>query len=106
MSFVATPTTWFPNWSEDGTTITVPIATFPELTAVEADGTTGDIRKIIYAMVQASYAKFISLPVADRPTKMVVEKRSTLDAATNILTSVYTFTFKNEILSQDVAPEV
>lgn len=106
MSFVATPNTWFPAWAEDGTTITVPIASFPEMTAIEADGATGDIRKIIFALCQAAYAKYISLPASDRPTKMTITKNSNLDSATNILTSTFTVTFKNEILSQDVAPEV
>lgn len=105
MSFVATPNTWFANWAEDATNITVPIASFPEMTAAEADGTAGDIRKIIFAVCQAAYAKFISLPASDRPTKMVIAKNSSLDSATNVLTSTFTFTFKNEILSQDVAPE-
>lgn len=106
MSFTATPNTWFPAWTEDGTEITVPIASFPELTATEADGTTGDVRKIIFAICQAAYAKYMALPTTDRPTKLTITKNSTLDSVTNILTSTFTFKFLNEIINQDVAPEV
>lgn len=105
MSFIATPTGWFPAWSEDGTMITVPISSFPELSEAEADGSTGDIRKIMFAICQQAYAKYVALPTSDRPVKMVVTKNSTLDSATNVLTSTFTFKFLNEILSQDVAPE-
>jgi len=43
------PSTWIPSWSEDGTDVTFPIASIPELTAAEADGATGDMRKCIYS---------------------------------------------------------
>ena len=105
MPFIATPTNWFPGWSEDGTSITVPITTFTELTAAEADAASGDIRKIMYAICQQAYAKNLSLPTAEKPTKMVISKNATFDATTGILTSTFTFKFLNEIISQDVAPE-
>jgi hypothetical protein len=102
MSFIATPTGWFPGFAEDAGTITVPITSFPELTSAEANS---DVRKIMFAICQQAYAKYTALPTVDRPTKMVISKNSTLDSATNVLTSTFTFRFTNEILSQDVAPE-
>jgi hypothetical protein len=44
MAFDPAPSSLFPSWSEDGTTISVPIASIANLTAAEADGTTGDWR--------------------------------------------------------------
>ncbi len=105
MAFSAVPTACFPNWSEDGTTISVPIATFPELTAAEADAATGDIRKIVYAVCEKIWGWWNALATADRPTKMVLTKSSSVDATTGIVTNVYTFTFKNSITAQDVSAE-
>lgn len=106
MAFSPVPTNWFSGWSEDATNITVPIATFPELTAAEADGATGDIRKILYALCAKCWSIWNALATADRPTKMTLTTSSSVDATTGIITNVYTFTFKNSITAQDVASEI
>ena len=59
MAFDQKPSSWFDNWSENGTAISVPIATFPEMTAEEADATTGDIRKVIYAICEKIYQEYL-----------------------------------------------
>lgn len=51
-----TPGTLFSSWSEDGTNITVPIASWPGLTADIADATTGDARKVIVSFAQQAFA--------------------------------------------------
>jgi hypothetical protein len=99
------PTAWFANWTSDGTDVTLPIASVPELTAAEADVTTGDIRKIMYAILERCWVKWNSLAIADRSTKMVLTKSSSVEAATGIITTVFTYTFKNTITAQDVADE-
>lgn len=78
MAFNPAPNALFPSWSEDGTTIEVPIASFPELTAAEADGATGDSRKVVYALLQKIYAAIQALPEGDRPTQMRVSRAQTL----------------------------
>jgi len=105
MAFSPVPTACFPSWSEDATNITVPIASFPELTAAEADAATGDIRKILYAIVEKTWTWWNALLTADRPTKMTLTKSSSVDTSTGIVINVYTFTFKNSITAQDVAAE-
>ena len=50
MAWDPLPPTWMASWSEDGTNITVPIATFTKMTAAEADASSGDIRKVLFAM--------------------------------------------------------
>lgn len=96
---------WFENWSEDGTDITVPIATFPELTAAEADASTGDIRKIAFAIVDKLYQEYTALDSAERPTKMYIGKSSVIDPATGLVTNTYNIRFYNAVLSQDVDDE-
>lgn len=105
MAWSPVPTACFPNWSEDGTNITLPIAALPELTAAEADAATGDIRKILYALCEKVWGWWNALASADRATKATITKSSSVDATTGIITNVYTFTFKNSITAQDVANE-
>ena len=94
MAFDKKPSTWIASWAEDGTNITVPIASFPELTADEADGTTGDIRKVCFAWCKKLIAKWLATATADRPAKMVISQSSSApDAVTGIITQSFQFTF-------------
>ena len=80
MVYSKVPTDWFENWSEDGTNITVPLATFPEMTAAEADAATGDFPNILYAILHKAREKFKALAVADRPAYMSIYKTETPSA--------------------------
>lgn len=106
MAWNPLPPSWFANWAEDGTNITVPIATFPELTAAEADATAGDIRKVLFAICDKCWSVWSALVTADRPSKMTLSKSVSVNAATGIATNTFTFTFQTLVVSQDVAPEV
>jgi len=99
------PPAWFANWTSNGTNITLPIASMVELTSPEADVSTGDIRKVMYAVLENMWLKWNALLIADRPTKMVMTKSASVDPASGVITTVYTYTFKNTISAQDVAPE-
>lgn len=105
MAFDAKPSTWIPNWSEDGTDISVPIATFPKLTAAEADATTGDIRKVLFAVVDKLYDAWNNTAAADRPAKMTMTKTKAVDVSTGLVTSIYQFRFTTEITEEDVVAE-
>jgi hypothetical protein len=99
-----TPAHWLPSWSEDGTNITVPIASFPELTAGEADGATGDIRKTVYAICEKLNAAYQAEAQADRPAQMVITRGQNLNAAGQIV-KTFSFTFVLAPTALDVAPE-
>jgi len=105
MAFTATPTAWIPSWAEDGTDITVPIASFPELTAAEADAVTGDIRKITFAILEQLWDVWTATATADRPTQWTMAKNASVNTATGITTTQYTCTFAIETTAQDVADE-
>ena len=99
------PTAWIANWSANADTITIPIASFTELTANEANATTGDIRKIMYAVNEQLWTAWSALAAANRTTKMTMTKSSSSNATTSVLTHVYTWTFNNTVTTQDVANE-
>jgi hypothetical protein len=105
MAFSPVPTNFFASWSENGTTISVPIASFPEMTAAEADGATGDIRKILYAICERCWSVWNALATADKPTKMTIGKSSNTNVLTGKITHQYTFTFINSVSAQDVDAE-
>jgi len=92
MAFVKTPTTWLPNISEDTTNITLPLASLPELTAAEADGASGDIRKILYALMEQLYSVWAAQEVADRPTKFTMTRATSVNDDTGAITRMYAIT--------------
>jgi len=91
MAFDKTPGVWLTNWTEDGTYITVPLGTFPELTAAEADASTGDIRDIIFAFLEKFWTVYNDLPAADRPGKLVIIKTASADMIRGVLKNRYIF---------------
>ena len=90
MAFSKVPTDWLAGWSEDATSITVPLATFPQLSAVEADGATGDIRAITHAIMEKLWSEWNGRAAADRPTKMTISKSASVSVATGVTTNTYT----------------
>jgi len=105
MSFDKTPTNWFESWSEDGTYITVPLATFPEMSAADADAATGDIRKIMFAILEKFYSVYLATATADRPVKLTVTKTATADMVRSVIKSRYVFTCETDISAQEVREE-
>lgn len=91
MAFVDTPTGYFASWAEDGTDITVPIASLPQLDAAEADGTTGDIREIVRAFLEQVYTVYSALATADKSARFDITKATTLVSGT--LRNTYTVRF-------------
>ena len=84
MAFDPAPSSLFPSWSENGTTISVPIASIANLTAAEADGTTGDWRAVIGRLVDDVYNYDNALATADSPTKFTIT-RQRFESGTSIV---------------------
>ena len=83
----------------------MPLASFPELTAAEADGTDGDIRKILFAILTKIYAVWAALTLANRPGKMRITRTDDMDEETGEMTRTFTFRFHLSGTAQDVADE-
>ena len=105
MAFSKVPTAWIPNWSEDGTDIIVPIATFPQLTAAEADAATGDIRKILFGVADALVNAWIAKAAADRPAKMTLSRSTSVNDQTGAVSRRYVFDFELSTVAEEVADE-
>ena len=105
MAFDAKPSTWIANWSEDATNITVPIATFTEMTAAEADATTGDIRKVVFAILEHLWGIWYATAAADRPAKMTMDRSISIDDGSGVVTKQYVFVFKTTTSGQEVSAE-
>ena len=104
MAFNPAPNNWIPNWDETTGTISVPVATFPQLTNAEAHETTGDIRKVLFAINEQLALRWTAIAQADRPAKMTITKTQTLDAVGNIVVN-YSHTFVLTPTTIDVTAE-
>lgn len=97
MAFNKAPSNWLTGYSLNTNAVTVntsnagATATFPELTSSEANASTGDIRKIVYAVIEQLYQKFQATPAADRPNRMNVSRSSTV-GTDNAVTHTYIVT--------------
>jgi len=105
MALDVTPSAWIADWSENGTDVTFPIASIPYLDAVEADGTTGDIRKVMFALIEKIYSTYIETASADRPTKMTLSKSVSTNTETGVITNNYSIRFYTRISDQEVVSE-
>ena len=103
MAFDKTITDYIAGWSEDGTDVTFPIASLPQLTAADADATTGDIRKVLFALLDQIYTVWTALPTAERSTKMLVSRSQSMSGG-KIGTS-YRFDFQLDPLAVEVTDE-
>lgn len=105
MAFDPLPPSWIDSWSEDGTTISIPLASFPEMTAAEADAATGDVRKVLYAICEKLWTEWSGRDTADLPAKMTISRSSTVNEATDAITRRYTLTFVTAVTTSEVVAE-
>jgi len=105
MAFDDTPANWIASFGEDGTNIGVPIASFPELTEAEADGTTGDIRKIWFAILEKLWNEWNDRAAGDRPGKWTQTKSMSVNTTTGVVTTTYVSTIYTGVLTQEVVDE-
>lgn len=105
MAWDPAPSSWISTWSEDATDVTFTMATLTEeLTAAEADATTGDWRDCLFSILKHSYDYYNGLATADKPTKLTMSQSASVDTNDEL---VYTFQirFYTDISGQDVASE-
>ena len=105
MAFDPKPSTWISNWTSDGTEISIPIATFPQLTSAEANATTGDIRKVLFAICERIMSAWNTSQSVDRPAKWTMNSAASVNTSTGQITRTYTFTFVTAATSEEVVNE-
>ena len=74
MAFNKAPTEWIASWSEDGTDVSFPIASVTDLTAAEADATTGDLRAVAFRLIESLYQHISGLDTADAPGQLSITR--------------------------------
>lgn len=125
MAIVVAPGTWLGAGYSVGTgtitfgtneNVTEANRTFPALVeAGEAHATTGDIRKLLFAIVDGLYAKWLArVAIAAEyptdatkavPTKMTIYKSTSTNDTTGEVTRTFTFQFKTGVTGEEVAAE-
>jgi hypothetical protein len=75
----------------------------PELTEVEADPTTGDYRKILFALMEMMYVKYQA--VTPVPGKLTLTRSSFEDTASGELVRTYTVQIRTNVTGVEVADE-
>ena len=106
MPFNPAPTALFgADYTGSSTDAALKISDFPELTAAEADGTTGDSRKMLYAILSKVELGVNALEAANKPSKMTISKSSTAPNALGVFRRSFSISFDVAIGSADVAAE-
>jgi hypothetical protein len=70
----------------------------PELTDSEANATTGDVRKLMFGLIDGIHkkldAKNTALASADRPSNFTFSKSATVNPSDGTMLQTYTFNFR------------
>ena len=104
------PSEIFDGYTSDGTTITIPLAALPGLTAAEANATTGNVMEVSRQIVDRLHSGITALVPTARPTKAAVTKQnpSIATGATvspGTLRQAYTLTFDLTPTALELASE-
>ena len=99
------PSHWIDGYTANTTSITIPIASLDGLDAAEADASTGDIRKVLRALLTTVNAAWQGEDPADRPAKWTQSRSSSIDGTTSIVTRTFTHVFRTAAAGEEVVPE-
>lgn len=87
MAFNPSPTGYFPGITtlSSGNSVDTSGVFFP-YSSLESynPATSGDVRQLIYSIVEAAYDEFNSLATADRPAKLTITRSSSIPADNTI----------------------
>ena len=105
MGWSASPSNYFSAWSFSEPDITLPRTCVPNLNEEACDPTDGDIRKVMFTLLEQVYSTWYALPTADRSTKMTVSRSQSINQTTSYVTRSYTYTFVLEPTVMEVVGE-
>ena len=105
MSWSAVPTVYLSAYSFSEPDMTIPRTCVSNLSAVEADAVTGDIRSIMFSILEQVYAVWYALPTANKSTKMTLTRSQSINQLTSLITRSYTYTFVLDIGTLEVTGE-
>lgn len=96
------PTEIFAGYSADGTSITIPLADLPGLTAAEADAVTGDGRKVAFELVKTIAEMYLAIPTASRPAGLSATIGTLQGLSATTVRRSYSLAFDLDATSADV----
>lgn len=101
------PEDWISGWNFNDGTVSFPIASLEGLTAENADAQTGDIREVLFRLLEHVRDKNESLPAAERPTKMTFTRGTSGSEAGGVttVTRSHTLRFLTDVGALAVQPE-
>lgn len=112
MAFDPKPSTWLgAGYSLANNAISLTTAdkdgdiALPEVTDAEADPTTGDIRKVLFGLMEAIFQAWNGVAAADRPTMMTIQKGSYANVETGRIETTFTARFTTVAAGYEVADE-
>lgn len=112
MAFDPKPSTWLgAGYSVAGNAISLTTAdkdgdkALPEVTDAEAHATTGDIRKVLFGLMEAVFQAWNGVEVANRPTMMMIQKGSYTNVETGNIETTFTARFTAVAAGYEVADE-
>ena len=77
----------------------------PEVTDADAHATTGDIRKVLFGLMEAIFQAWNGVAVADRPTMMTIQKGSYANVETGQIETTFTARFTAVAAGYEIADE-
>lgn len=92
-------------YTANSTDVIFKVADLPQLTSAEANASTGDSRKVLFAILDKVAAAIDAMPAADRPKKVRVSRSSTAPNASGQFTQTYSFSFDLAAGSVEVVNE-
>ena len=98
------PAGWLDSWSEDGTDITLPIASVAGLTPALADGTTGDVREVVRLLLEELLTHQDGVATEAIIENMLITKAQAVQGADKIQ-SKFTVVFESGITASAVEAE-
>lgn len=109
MAFNPYPTGYFPNINVTGviagvTGVFIPYADLESFNYSVATASSGDIRQLVYSLIEPVADEYLSLATADKPTQMTVSRTASVPSD-NVLRKTYTFTMNLSFSGLSVVPE-
>lgn len=98
------PAEWITGYTGDGTDISIPYASLPEITAdTEADTATGSIASVLHALLDAVAAHYSAMEA--KPVNMGVFKSVSYNQSTGKFSLSYTVSFTASAAAGSLNPD-
>lgn len=110
MAYSQKPSDWFANYSLGSSqakfnTSTNGSPTLSEVSDTTANATTGDVRQLLWAILNHAYTYYLGLAGADRPQKMVMNRTTSEDANGNVNRTISVTWIMDETMTNTVDSE-